>query len=131
MQRNRTKYAVKGVSAVLILLAGVGLFFAFSSDVFSGSFPWVLVSLAGGVVVILALSLSVFSQRRKSSNTYDSYLDENFKPLEESIRHSEEDDFIPSDKLSSKLDYDTKCCEYCGTIIEEGINFCVSCGRKL
>ena len=131
MQRNRTRYAVKGVSAVLVLLAGIGVFFAFSNDLFNGSFPWILVSIVGGVVVVLALGISVFSQRRRSSDTYDSYLDDNFKPLEESIQSREEDDFVPSKKMSSKLDYSTQYCEYCGEVIEERVKFCVNCGRKL
>ncbi len=131
MQRNRTRYAVKGISAVLVLLAGVGVFFVFSGDLFSGSFPWVLVSIVGGVVVVLALGGLVISQRRKSSDTSENLLEVDFKPLEESIRSREEDDFIPSKKLSSKLDYDTQYCEYCGEVIREGVNFCISCGRKL
>ena len=100
-------------------------------DLFNGSFPWILVSIVGGVVVVLVLGFLVLSQLRKSSDSNDRHFEDNFKPLEESVQIREEDDFIPAKKISSKLGYDTKHCDYCGEIIEEGVNFCVSCGRKL
>ena len=134
MHKHRSRNSVKGILVTLILLSGVGLFFAFSNDFFSGSSPWKLIAIIGVVVIAISLGISVITrargQQRRPSN-YEIRIESDSRPYGKTIGRKEEDDFVPTYKVNRKVSDKSYFCNYCGVKIEEKTTFCINCGHRL
>ncbi len=132
MSSNRNVYIIKGVTAFLILLAGVGFFLAFNNGLFDASFPWILVAIAGGVIVLILSGIMLLPRARVQKPTR-AYLniEENYKNFKDLDIGRQNKDFVPSKKYEQNRINETKFCDYCGMVLEEDVSFCINCGNKI
>ena len=132
MSNYRNVNIIKGVFAVLILLLGVGFFLAFNSGLFGESFPWVLVAIAGGLIVLILSGIMLLPRARVQKPTR-AYLniEENYKNFKDLDKGRQNRDFVPSKKYNQNRIDKAKFCDYCGIILEEDVSFCTNCGNKI
>ncbi|MFW9852432.1 MAG: zinc ribbon domain-containing protein [Candidatus Thorarchaeota archaeon] len=130
MSSNRNVNIIKGISAVLILLAGVGFFLAFNNGLFDGSFPWIIVAIAGGVIVLILSGIMILPRARvqRPSGNYPMRIEENYKDFEKIDQRKQSKDFVPSEKFKQK---ENIFCNYCGVKLDKSNRFCTNCGQKI
>ncbi len=104
MNNNRQTNIIKGVSAGLILLLGLGFYFAFQSGLFDESFPWVLVAIVGGAVVLVLSGIMLIPRSRinKLSRSHEIRTDKDYRAYHDSTQEIEQRDFIPQRNSSRK-----------------------------
>ena len=132
MISNRRTNIVKGISAGLILLLGLGLYFALRGGFFGDSFPWILVAIIGGVVVLIVSGITMIPRARinKLSRSYEVRADKDYRVYHDKIDQMERD-FIPSEKYNKKIGKQAKVCDYCGCTLIENSSVCPNCGQMV
>ncbi len=130
MSSNRNVNIIKGITAILILLAGVGFFIAFNNGLFDESFPWIFIAIAGGVIVLVLSGIMLLPRARvqRPTRAYPMRIEENYKDFENIDQGKQSKDFVPSEKFKQK---ENIFCDYCGVILEKDNRFCTSCGQKI
>ena len=130
MSSNRNVYMIKGVAAFLILIAGMGFFLAFKNGLFDGSFPWIFIAIAGGVIVLILSGIMLLPRARvqKPIGNYPLRIERNYKDFENADKGRQSKDFVPSEKFKQKMHV---FCDYCGVMLEKDNRFCTNCGQKI
>jgi hypothetical protein len=132
MSENRRYNLIKGVAAILVLLAGLGFFLAFRGGLFDGSFPWLIIAIVGGIVVFL-LAIMLFIpgkkiQRRPFSLT-SATATEYEKKFEKETQRRKEQGIFQSQK--QQINEEDRFCDYCGVILKEAETYCPNCGHRI
>jgi len=114
---------IKGIIGLLIVSLGVGILFAFRGGLFSGSFPWILIAIIGGAVVLVLSVILGLSRTRihKTSRTFEFRTDQH---------DSDYNSFVPSRKNNQKISNEIRYCEYCGFVIKQTELTCTNCGQR-
>ena len=133
MSDYRRVNVIKGISAILILLLGIGLFFAFQGGFFNESFPWILIVIIGGVVVLIISGIMFLPRERinKLSRSHEISIVKDYREYRYPTLKKENKDFIPTQKYDEEISNQVRYCEYCGYQIKTGKKFCTNCGQKL
>lgn len=133
MSSNRNVYIIKGVFAFLVLILGVGFFIAFNNGLFDESFPWIIVALAGGLIVLVLSGIMLLPRARvqRPTRPYPIRIEENYKDFEKINRRYQSRDFVPSKKYNQNRIDEAKFCDYCGMILDEDVSYCTNCGNKI
>jgi hypothetical protein len=127
---------IKGIVAGLVLLLGVGFFiFYFRGSInIDGSFLWIFIAVAGGLIVLAISGIILLPRTRINkypSRAYGISDRDNYKVFDKTTHIQEERDFKPSKKLTDYSNSDAIFCDYCGIVLKENLLFCTNCGNKI
>lgn len=125
---NITKSLVIGL--VFLIGAGFLIFYFRGSIDISGSFLWIIVAIAGGLIVLALSGILLLPRTRINkypSRAYGVKESDNYKAFDKTVL-IQKNDFEPSKKMISS---DAKFCDYCGVLLKEDLRFCSNCGNKI
>ncbi len=128
MESNRRLNVIKGISAGLILLLGIGFFLWYRYGTITDSSIWIIIAVIGGIVLLFIAGVFFLPRTRiqKTSRTFEYRTDQHNREYFETGLLEEGKDFVPAKKLKQK----TVFCSYCGASQEE-VKICTNCGRSL
>ncbi len=132
MQSYRNVNIIKSLIIGLVFLMGVGfLIFYFRGSIdISGSFLWIIVAIAGGLIVLALSGVLLLPRARINkypSRSYGVKEGDTYKAFERT-ELIQKRDFEPSKKMNTG---DAKFCDYCGVFLEEDLRFCTNCGNRI
>jgi hypothetical protein len=133
MHSYKNLNVIKGFVIGLVFLIGVGfLIFYFRGFIdVTGSFLWIIVAIAGGLIVLAISGIILLPRARINkypSRSYGIKESDNYKSFQKT-ELMQENDFEPSKKMI--LSGEAKFCDYCGIVLEEDLRFCTNCGNKI
>ncbi|OLS32792.1 MAG: hypothetical protein HeimAB125_05290 [Candidatus Heimdallarchaeota archaeon AB_125] len=127
MESNRKLYIIKGVSGLLTLLMGLGVFLVYRYGSLSDSTLWIIIAVVG-IVAFLFVSGIFFLPRtriQRTSRILEFRTDQHTRENLETSQQREEKDFIPSKKQKSIF------CNYSGIELHKSTRICSNCGQKV
>jgi len=133
MDDNRRLNIIKGVSGILVLLVGLGVFLVYRYGSLSDSTLWIIIAVIGSIVILFISGIFFLPRTRiqRTSRTLEYRTDQHNREYHETVQRRENRDFTPTPKYNQKSSEVTRFCNYCGVNLQKGTRICSNCGQNL